>query len=119
MSDPRPAPSPAPGLPQPDDALPDAVTGDTNDALLAGHTYDGIREYDNPMPGWWTTLFWVCVLFAPIYMLGVHVFGYMDTYRTTSPRARPSSPPARRRGSPAAPPSRPTRGRSSATSTTR
>ena len=80
MSDSRNAPAP-PGLPPPDGALPDAVTGDPNDVLIAGHTYDGIREYDNPMPGWWTTLFWVCVLFAPVYMLGIHVFGYVDTYQ--------------------------------------
>lgn len=64
----------------PGDEIPDALTGDTHDQLIAGHTYDGIREYDNPMPGWWTGLFWVCVLFAPVYMLGVHVFGYVDTY---------------------------------------
>ena len=60
--------------------IPDAATGDTNDLLIAGHTYDGIREYDNPMPGWWTALFLIGIAFAPIYMLGINVFGYVDTY---------------------------------------
>jgi cytochrome c oxidase cbb3-type subunit 3 len=31
---------------------------------LAHHTYDGIREYDNPMPRWWVQLFWVTVVFS-------------------------------------------------------
>ena len=72
---PPPAPPPPPG-----DEIPDALTGEAPDRLMAGHTYDGIREYDNPMPGWWTALFWVCVLFAPVYVLGIHVFGFVDTY---------------------------------------
>lgn len=50
------------------------------DVPIAGHNYDGIREYDNPMPGWWVWLFWASVAFAPFYALGVHVFGYFDTY---------------------------------------
>jgi cytochrome c oxidase cbb3-type subunit 3 len=32
------------------------------------------------MPGWWIWLFWITVIFAPIYILGVHVFGFVDTY---------------------------------------
>jgi cytochrome c oxidase cbb3-type subunit 3 len=79
VSERPPAPSGAPPAP-PDDEVPDALTGETNDLLIAGHTYDGIREYDNPMPGWWTAIFWICVLFAPVYMLGIYVFDYIDTY---------------------------------------
>ncbi len=61
--------------------LPEAAVGEgTVDRVIQGHTYDGIREYDNPMPGWWIALFWATVLFAPLYMLGVHVFGYIDSY---------------------------------------
>lgn len=50
------------------------------DVVIEGHNYDGIREYDNPMPGWWLGIFWVTVLFAPLYFLGVHVFGFINTY---------------------------------------
>jgi cytochrome c oxidase cbb3-type subunit 3 len=38
------------------------------------HEYDGIRELDNRVPPWFTTLFLVTVLFAVIYMLDYHVF---------------------------------------------
>ena len=26
----------------------------SDDAPLIAHDYDGIREYDNPLPGWWS-----------------------------------------------------------------
>ena len=64
------------------DPVPKPLVGEgTVDRVIQGHTYDGIREYDNPMPGWWVALFWSCVLFAPLYLLGVHVFGWIDTYQ--------------------------------------
>lgn len=53
---------------------------DAPDNIIPGHAYDGIREYDNPMPGWWTNLFWVTIVFSVIYLLGVHVFDFIDTY---------------------------------------
>lgn len=49
--------------------------------VIAGHRYDGIREYDNPMPRWWVSIFWLTVVFSPIYVLGVHVFGWLPTYQ--------------------------------------
>ena len=61
--------------------LPEEVIGEgTVDRVIEGHTYDGIREYDNPMPGWWVALFWAAIVFAPVYLLGVHVFDYVDDY---------------------------------------
>lgn len=42
------------------------------DDPLTGHSYDGIEEFDNPMPGWWKNLFVVCILFAPPYILFYH-----------------------------------------------
>lgn len=39
---------------------------------LTDHSYDGIQEYDNPLPGWWKFLFWVSVVFAPIYYVYIH-----------------------------------------------
>lgn len=50
------------------------------DEVIRGHNYDGIKEYDNPMPGWWVWIFWLTVIFSPIYVLGVHVFGFLDSY---------------------------------------
>lgn len=37
------------------------------------HEYDGIRELDNRIPPWFTTLFAATVVFAVIYMLDYHV----------------------------------------------
>ena len=59
----------------------------SDDRVIQGHTYDGIREYDNPMPGWWVALFWIGILFAPVYMLGIHMFGYINTYGRPPRRA--------------------------------
>ena len=40
--------------------------------LLTDHTYDGIREYDNPLPGWWVFLFWFFIVISPVYYLYFH-----------------------------------------------
>lgn len=46
-----------------------------DEPILLAHESDGIREYDNPMPSWWTNLFWgtffFSVLYAMYYMVGV------------------------------------------------
>ncbi|QQE10057.1 c-type cytochrome [Planctomycetota bacterium] len=34
---------------------------------LTDHNYDGIMEYDNPLPGWWVWLFWGTIVFSIIY----------------------------------------------------
>lgn len=36
---------------------------------LTDHEYDGIREYDNPMPPWWKNLFWATFVFSIGYFL--------------------------------------------------
>jgi len=49
------------------------TTVETNpDENLTGHSYDGIQEYDNPLPGWWKFLFWVSIIFSPVYYLYMH-----------------------------------------------
>src|SRR5690606_27706247 len=35
---------------------------------LDSHSYDGIQEYDNPTPSWWTWIFLVTVAFSGLYM---------------------------------------------------
>ncbi len=52
---------------------------DGTDVVIAGHRYDGIREYDNPMPGWWTALFWASAIFSVIYVIGLNM-GFVDHY---------------------------------------
>lgn len=47
------------------------MTDTTKDPLL-DHDYDGIREYDNPLPGWWVALFWATILFALPYTAFFH-----------------------------------------------
>src|SRR3954469_18027141 len=42
-------------------AVPEHTSGE--DRLMA-HSYDGIREYDNPLPGWWRAIFWRSIAFA-------------------------------------------------------
>lgn len=39
------------------------------------HSYDGIREYDNPLPGWWKALFLLTMLFAIPYLIWHHGMG--------------------------------------------
>jgi cytochrome c oxidase cbb3-type subunit III len=46
-------------------------TPNNEPALL--HSYDGIQEYDNPLPGWWMWVFWITILFAPFYLMYFHI----------------------------------------------
>jgi cytochrome c oxidase cbb3-type subunit III len=46
-----------------------------NAPKLTGHDYDGIQEYDNPMPGWWTWLFVLTVGFSGVYFFFVTLAG--------------------------------------------
>jgi cytochrome c oxidase cbb3-type subunit 3 len=39
---------------------------------LTSHDYDGIQEYDNPLPGWWKWLFVATVLFSFPYFAFFH-----------------------------------------------
>jgi len=36
---------------------------------LLEHSYDGIQEYDNPMPRWWVLSFWGTIVFGVLYAL--------------------------------------------------
>jgi cytochrome c oxidase cbb3-type subunit 3 len=38
------------------------------DPKLLEHSYDGIQEYDNPLPGWWRAVFWATIVFAFAYV---------------------------------------------------
>jgi len=46
-----------------------------------GHNYDGIQEYDNPLPRWWVFMFWGTIIFGIIY-LGVYGYGNFKGFLT-------------------------------------
>ncbi|WP_102226269.1 cytochrome-c oxidase, cbb3-type subunit III [Acidimangrovimonas sediminis] len=37
------------------------------DPETTGHSWDGIEEFNNPMPRWWVYVFYLCIAFALIY----------------------------------------------------
>src|ERR1043165_7203920 len=38
---------------------------------LLEHNYDGIQEYDNPLPRWWVIIFWITIVFSLVYFANV------------------------------------------------
>lgn len=39
---------------------------------LTDHAYDGIQEYDNPLPGWWKWFFILSIVFSVFYWMYFH-----------------------------------------------
>jgi cytochrome c oxidase cbb3-type subunit 3 len=54
------------------DSVPNA---DTDEENLLHHEYDGIREYDNPLPGWWKKIWFLSFLFSIGYFVHYHLTG--------------------------------------------
>lgn len=50
------------------------MSSEPEDVLL-DHAYDGIEEYDNPMPAWWVWAFIASIVFAPFYYFYYHMSG--------------------------------------------
>ncbi len=46
--------------------IPEKQPGDPN---TTGHSWDGIEEFDNPMPRWWLWTFYVTIIWAVIYTI--------------------------------------------------
>jgi len=42
---------------------------------LLEHSYDGIQEFDNPLPPWWVGLFGLTVVWGVIYFIFFHIVG--------------------------------------------
>ncbi|MCE2942666.1 MAG: cbb3-type cytochrome c oxidase N-terminal domain-containing protein [Gemmatimonadota bacterium] len=71
---------------------------------LLDHNYDGIQEYDNPLPRWWVYLFWATIVLVPVYYVMPGTIGAggtkerlyaleMEAYRRAHPEpATPSGP---------------------------
>jgi cytochrome c oxidase cbb3-type subunit 3 len=51
------------------------MSADPNQDRVLEHEYDGIKEYDNPMPRWWLATFWVTILFSILYLLNLPGIG--------------------------------------------
>ncbi len=56
------------------------------ESRLMSHAYDGIREFDNPLPGWWSMIFAGCIAFAAAYGFYFHIarWGKTDAQTYTS-----------------------------------
>lgn len=46
-----------------------------NDKNLIEHNYDGIQEYDNPLPRWWVYLFYATIVFSVLYYFNIAGLG--------------------------------------------
>ncbi|MBN8645141.1 MAG: c-type cytochrome [Planctomycetes bacterium] len=53
---------------------------------LLEHAVDGIREYDNPTPGWWHLLFWGTIIFSAVYGAFFHFSEFAWDERDTHTR---------------------------------
>lgn len=42
------------------------------DQIIQGHSYDGIQELNNPLPGWWLATFYITIVFGAGY------YGYYE-----------------------------------------
>ncbi len=41
----------------------------SQDGKTTGHAYDGIEEYDNPLPLWWLWMFYITIIFSVVYLV--------------------------------------------------
>jgi len=64
---------------------------------LLDHDYDGIREYDNPLPRWWLGLFYATIAFSIFYiawhLLGYGLSGPQEYRQEVGAAARPAAAP--------------------------
>lgn len=54
-----------------------------DNAAPTGHEYDGIQEYDNPLPAWWKNVFWATFIFSLGYYAYFQILGEGSTVSET------------------------------------
>ncbi len=47
------------------------MTAPRDEDRLLEHEYDGIREYDNPLPRWWVLILWVSIIYSVVYLVNI------------------------------------------------
>ena len=60
---------------RPDARRSDRLDTKPESAPLTSHSYDGIEEYDNPMPAWWRRVFWGTFVFSLGYFVHYQLTG--------------------------------------------
>lgn len=65
----------------------DTVDVEDEASLDLNHDYDGIRELDNKIPGWWSVAFYASIAFAAVYMYQMFVTGSIPDQVTELKRA--------------------------------
>lgn len=50
-----------------------------DDEIIQGHDYDGIQEYDNPMPAWWLWIWYATIAWSVFYIAALGI-GWIDDY---------------------------------------
>ena len=53
----------------------EVTPNDPDQEKLLHHEYDGIKEYDNPLPGWWKKTWFLTFLFSIAYFVHYHLTG--------------------------------------------
>lgn len=48
---------------------------------LLDHDFDGIQEFDNPLPPWWVGLFFLTIVYSVVYVIYFHVSGFGPSQR--------------------------------------
>jgi cytochrome c oxidase cbb3-type subunit 3 len=53
-------------------------------AQTTGHSFDGIEEFNNPLPKWWLNLFWLTIVFAVLYLIAYPLGNWSGVLNWTS-----------------------------------